>query len=123
MNFDYTVHTVSSAPHSAGKRSLPTRSRWSRAWLLLSSLVLPTLAAANTLQDISYSALPGDRVQVTLTLAEPAPTPLSFTIDNPARIALDLPDTNNVWPARRVTSASVWRAASTPSKHAVAPVW
>ncbi len=95
MNFDYTNHAVSSAPLNAGKRSLSSRSRWSRAWLLLSALVLPSLAAANTLQDISYSALPGDRVQVTLTLAEPAPTPLSFTIDNPARIALDLPDTTN----------------------------
>ncbi len=95
MNFDYTVHAVSSAPHTAGKRSLLSRPGWRRAWLLLGTLVLPALAAANTLQDISYSALPGDRVQVTLTLAEPAPTPLSFTIDNPARIALDLPDTTN----------------------------
>lgn len=95
MNFDYTIHAVSSAPLNAGKRSLSSRSRWSRAWLLLSALVLPSLAAANTLKDISYSVLPGDRVQVTLTLAEPAPTPLSFTIDNPARIALDLPDTTN----------------------------
>ncbi len=60
---------------------------------MLNALLLPTLAAANTLQDISYAALPGNRVQVTLTLAGPAPTPLSFTIDNPARIALDLPDT------------------------------
>ncbi len=95
MNFDDTIHAVSSAPLPAGKHSLSSRSRWSRAWLLLSALVLPTLAAANSLQDISYSALPGDRVQVTLTLAGPAPTPLSFTIDNPARIALDLPDTTN----------------------------
>ena len=95
MNFDYTIHAVFSAPHTAGKRSLSLRHRWSRAWLLLSTLALPSLAAANTLQDISYSALPGDRVQITLTLAGPAPTPLSFTIDNPARIALDLPDTTN----------------------------
>jgi type IV pilus assembly protein PilQ len=95
MNFDYTIHAVSSAPLHAGKRSLSSRSRWRSAWLLLSAWVLPTLAAANTLQDISYSALPGDRVQVTLTLAGPATTPLSFTIDNPARIALDLPDTTN----------------------------
>ena len=95
MNFDDNIHAVSNAPLHAGKRSLSSRSRWHRAWLLLSVLLLPSLAAANSLQDISYSALPGDRVQVTLTLAGPATTPLSFTIDNPARIALDLPDTTN----------------------------
>jgi type IV pilus assembly protein PilQ len=50
---------------------------------------------ANTLQNISYSGLPGNAVQVTLELAEPASEPMVFTIDNPARIALDLVDTTN----------------------------
>ena len=51
-------------------------------------------ASAATLEDISYSTLPGDRVQIRMKLSEPvAEEPLSFTIDNPARIALDLPDT------------------------------
>jgi len=54
-----------------------------------------SLAAGNTLKDISYSSMPGDRVQITLTLTEAASNPLSFTIDNPARIALDLADTKN----------------------------
>lgn len=49
----------------------------------------------NALENISYSTLPGDRVQIQLTLSGPAPQPLSFTIDNPARIALDLPATQN----------------------------
>jgi type IV pilus assembly protein PilQ len=39
--------------------------------------------------------MPGDRVQITLSLSGPATNPLSFTIDNPARIALDLADTEN----------------------------
>ena len=47
---------------------------------------------AATLDDLSFTSLPGDRVQIKLQLSEPAGTePLSFTIDNPARIALDLP--------------------------------
>ncbi len=50
-------------------------------------------AAGNTLQDIQVQALPGQQVELRLVLSGPAPEPLSFTIDNPARIALDLPDT------------------------------
>lgn len=47
----------------------------------------------NTLQDIQVQSLPGQQVELRLILSGPAPEPLSFTIDNPARIALDLPDT------------------------------
>lgn len=49
-------------------------------------------AAAATLDAVSHSALPGDRVQLTLQFSEPlAEEPVNFTIDNPARIAIDLP--------------------------------
>ncbi|MEJ2604654.1 MAG: type IV pilus secretin PilQ, partial [Gammaproteobacteria bacterium] len=47
----------------------------------------------NTLRDIQVQSLPGQQVELRLVLSGPAPEPLSFTIDNPARIALDLPDT------------------------------
>jgi type IV pilus assembly protein PilQ len=43
----------------------------------------------NTLQDISYSALPGNAVQITLTAENPISEPSSFSTDNPARIAVD----------------------------------
>jgi len=52
-------------------------------------------AASNTLQTVDFASLPGNKAQITLTLSSTAPTPLSFTIDNPARIALDFPDTLN----------------------------
>ncbi len=49
---------------------------------------------AATLDDISYSVLPGERVQLKIELSEPMQgEPMSFTIDNPARIALDFPNT------------------------------
>ena len=49
---------------------------------------------AVSLDDISFSSLPGDKVQLKLELSEALQQePLSFTIDNPARIALDLPGT------------------------------
>ena len=50
---------------------------------------------ANTLTDITYSALPGNAVQMTLSHSEPVQEPMVFTIDNPARIVLDLGDTRN----------------------------
>ena len=51
-------------------------------------------SAANsaTLDGASYSAMPGDRVQLKLDFSEAlAEEPVNFTIDNPARIAIDLP--------------------------------
>lgn len=51
------------------------------------------MAADRVLEDISFSSLSGDRVQIKLTTDGTMPQPLSFTIDNPARIAIDLVDT------------------------------
>ena len=52
-------------------------------------------AAGNALLDISHVTLAGNKQQLALTLSGPADDPRAFTIDNPARIALDLPDTEN----------------------------
>ena len=58
--------------------------------------------STNRLESIQAQATAGDKVELTLRLAEPAPTPLTFTVDNPARIALDLPDTSVAMTSRRV---------------------
>lgn len=47
-------------------------------------------AAAN-LEQVSYTTLPGNRVQLQFRFSTPVAEPSSFTIDNPARIALDFP--------------------------------
>ena len=47
----------------------------------------------NRLQDIQIQSLPGQRIEWKLILSGTAPEPLTFTIDDPARIALDLPET------------------------------
>ncbi len=69
------------------------------AGCLFASSITPAGAAdpttGNTLQSVDFAELPGNKAQITLTLSKPAPAPLSFTIDNPARIALDFPDTGN----------------------------
>src|SRR5581483_11557147 len=54
------------------------------------------------LEAIDTQPLPGQQMQLTLRLSGPAPQPLSFTIDNPARISLDLPGTELDLPSRRI---------------------
>lgn len=54
------------------------------------------------LQAIDVQPLPGQQLQVTMRLSGPAPQPLSFTIDNPARISFDLPNTTLALPSRRI---------------------
>ena len=49
----------------------------------------------NALQDITFTGLSGNRVQINLKMSQPISNPASFTIDNPARIAFDLPATKS----------------------------
>ena len=76
---------------------------------LLSMLVMALLVTAktaqsqtqtpsNVIQDIQYSTLPGNRLQISLELSEQAVTPLSFTIIDPARIAFDFANTGSKMP-------------------------
>ena len=65
-------------------------------WLVVIGLFLlgiGTAQAATSLDDITFNSLAGDKVEITLHFSSAAPEPGSFTIDDPARIALDLPDT------------------------------
>ncbi|NGP52398.1 type IV pilus secretin PilQ [Thioalkalivibrio sp. XN8] len=72
----------------------PARSR--RTWWALAALPLLWLTAAAQAQelqltDLEVSTLPGNRLVLVMTTSGPAPEPLSFTIEEPARISLDLP--------------------------------
>ena len=58
--------------------------------------------AENALVDISHVTLPGNKQQLALTMSGPASDPKAFTIDNPARIALDLPETSNALDQRNI---------------------
>lgn len=57
-------------------------------FLLLGSL--GSVARAVDLQDIQYSALPG-QLQIQLTMSAPVDQPQTFSTESPARIAIDLP--------------------------------
>jgi len=58
--------------------------------------------AAGSLDNISFAAGPGGRVDITLALSEPASEVPVFTTDDPPRIIIDLPDTRNAVPQRRI---------------------
>ncbi len=79
---------------TAGRRT--TALNWV---VLVQAAVLLFLGASagaqegNRLQDIQVQSLPGQRVELKLIMSDTAPEPLAFTIESPARIALDLPDT------------------------------
>ncbi|MBV2133548.1 type IV pilus secretin PilQ [Pseudomonas sp. MAP12] len=57
---------------------------------LLAAMLSPAVLAAN-LQNLDVAALPGDRVELKLAFDEPVVAPRGYTIEQPARIALDLP--------------------------------
>jgi type IV pilus assembly protein PilQ len=59
-------------------------------------------ADANKLESIDVQPLAGQQIQLVMHLSGPAPQPLSFTIDNPARISFDLPNTEIALPSRRI---------------------
>ncbi|MBO0640220.1 MAG: type IV pilus secretin PilQ [Pseudomonas stutzeri] len=61
---------------------------------LLAVFISPALLAAN-LNALDVAALPGDRVELKLAFDEPVASPRGYTLDQPARIALDLPGVSN----------------------------
>jgi type IV pilus assembly protein PilQ len=89
--------------HSAMNRILGAAT-WYALACILGALASASAHAqdANRLEAIDVQTLPGQQVQLTMRLSGPAPEPLSFTIDNPARISFDLKDTVLALPSRRI---------------------
>lgn len=73
------------------------------ALALLAWLLLPDMgtAAERVLQDIDIASQSGDRLEVRLEMNDAPPEPLSFSVDNPARLTFDFPDTRNQLRERR----------------------
>ena len=68
--------------------------------LLMMTTGTHAVAASNTIDSVSFGSLPGNRIQIILEMSEQAVKPLSFTIDNPARIAFDFANTGSTLPKR-----------------------
>ncbi|MEL7297464.1 MAG: AMIN domain-containing protein, partial [Pseudomonadota bacterium] len=62
------------------------------AGLMLAAQPAEAQDPSNGLRDIQVQALPNRGVELRLVMSEAAPEPISFTIDNPARIVLDIPE-------------------------------
>src|SRR5690606_5881704 len=61
---------------------------------LMAALLPPSILPAN-LHGLDVASLPGDRVELKLSFDEPVTAPRGYTIEQPARIALDLPGVAN----------------------------
>ena len=86
---------------TAGQRSMLQLAALAQAALLLFVSAGVSAQEGNRLQDIQVQSLPGQRVELKLIMSDTAPEPLAFTIENPARIALDLADTSLGLSSRR----------------------
>ena len=92
---------LNSKPLAGYRISMRRLALMANAVILLLAGTTATAQGGNRLQDIQVQSLPGQRVELKLIMSETAPEPLSFTIENPARIALDLPDTTLGLSSRR----------------------
>lgn len=70
--------------------------------LLLALLMPASVWAENSLSDVSYSALPGNKVQFRLNFIAPVESPSSFSTDSPARLVLDFSDTKVALPKKTI---------------------
>jgi type IV pilus assembly protein PilQ len=67
---------------------------------LLMTLVSGALHAA-TIEDIEFSARPGSKFEIRMDFNGPPPEIKSYTIEKPARIAIDFPDTTSALERKR----------------------
>lgn len=83
------------------KISMHNRIVFSFMLIVLAGFNLQSVSAnTNNIEEISYTTLPGNRLQINIRLSELAEKPLSFNIDNPARIAFDFMNTRSNLPKR-----------------------
>ena len=99
------VSSSGASPVIASARAWPRAWQATLPWLLALPMLLVLLwslpaQAVNAIKHAQYSTLPGNRLQITLEMTEKAVEPLSFTIDNPARIAFDFNGTLSKLPKR-----------------------
>ncbi|OZY87987.1 fimbrial protein [Cellvibrio mixtus] len=69
--------------------------------LVLTGVLVAPLSLANTLTDIGFFQLPGERFEVRMAFDSPPQNPQGYTIEKPARIVLDFPDAISALKERR----------------------
>ena len=85
--------TASNRPQRPSPWPIPLLSAVCWSWLLLFA---PVAGAESVLEALEVNTLSGGQVQIRFRLSQPlAAPPSSFTINEPARIVVDFPDTRN----------------------------
>ena len=74
---------------------------WAAAALMVAGTALAQSDAARSLRGIDVQPMSGQRLELRLQMDGPAPEPRTFTIDDPARISVDLPETALAAPRRQ----------------------
>lgn len=77
--------------YQSAQRNHVMNNSFSRFSLSVAALLLSPALLAASLNNLDVAALPGDRVELKLTFDEPIAAPRGYTIEQPARIAIDLP--------------------------------
>jgi len=72
---------------------------------VISGLLMAPIAWGAALQDVKFSELPGDRVEIRLQLDEAPSSPQGYTIEQPARIVLDFADVENALSQKKFNMA------------------
>lgn len=72
---------------------------------VISGLLMAPIAWGAALQDVKFSELPGDRVEIRLQFDEAPSTPQGYTIEQPARIVLDFADVENALSQKKFNMA------------------
>jgi type IV pilus assembly protein PilQ len=80
---------------AGGREGVGFLRRCRTATLAVLLLGLHAAAAAATLEDIRFTTLPSDVTEIELRFDGSPPEPSGYSIDQPARIALDLPGTRS----------------------------
>ncbi len=93
--------TLNSKPTAGYRNAVLRLAAMAQAVFLLFVGSTASAQESNRLQDIQVQSLPGQRVELRLIMSDTAPEPLAFTIENPARIALDLANTTLGLTSRR----------------------
>jgi type IV pilus assembly protein PilQ len=91
---------VTNKQHRTAAASAAPSRRFAALLLAASSWLLAGSAAATTMQSIEFSSLPGDATEIRMNFDGTPPDPKGYTIDSPARIALDLMGTTSALPSK-----------------------
>src|SRR5690554_1864357 len=102
IGWEHMMTTINATSSRRARTGLWGGMRRLVAGLSLGFVATGAVAASNSITGMDYTSLSGNRVRIELTLEHPGAEPSSFTVEKPARIALDLADTRTALKEKRL---------------------